>query len=198
VLTQLAAHGLEYVVIDRGHQAERAMRRYVAGHEGAEMVCAGPALALFRLKKGKSEPLAGQPLPIASLYANVNGDLVGLTMDGDLNTRWMTGPQAAGMMFEIDLGTSRPVRGLEAALGPSARDFPRGLRIEVSDDRQAWREVWHGTSAGRAVIGAVVDPIAMPLAYDLASVKARYLRLWLTAADDTFYWSIAELKVLGP
>lgn len=197
VLTQLAAHGLEYVVIHRGHRSEREMRRYVAGYEGAELMCAGPTLALFRIKKGESGQRTGKPISIASLHANVNGDLVGLTIDRDLNTRWMTGPQAVGMMFEIDLGTSWPVSGVELSLGPSARDFPRGLRIEASDDRNEWREVWRGTSAGRAVIGAVVDPVAMPLTYDLDSVNARYLRLWLTAADETFYWSIAELKVLG-
>jgi hypothetical protein len=197
VLTQLAAHGLEYVVVDRGHRQERAWRRYVAGVEGAELVCTGQALALFRLTRSPGQPAARRPLSIASIHANVNSGVVGLTLDRNLSTRWTTGPQAKGMTLEIDLGTSRPLGALELALGPSDRDYPRGLSIEASDDREGWRQIWRGTSAGRAVVAALVDPVARPLTYDLSSVDARYLRLSLTAEDRTFYWSIAELKVLG-
>ena len=197
VLTQLAAHGLEYIVIDRGHRQERALRRYVAGMGGAELVCTGNALALFHITREGPPPEIGRPLQVASLSSNVNGPLVGLMLDRDLGTRWTTGPQTKGMMLEIDLGSSRQLSAIELSLGSSYRDFPRGLRIEASDDRDAWSQVWQGTSAGHAVIGALVDPAKMPLVYDLASVNARYLRLALTGEDQTFYWSIAELKVLG-
>jgi hypothetical protein len=87
---------------------------------------------------------------------------------------------------------------VELALGPFTMDFPRGLRIEASDDRVAWRQVWRGSSAGRAVIGALRDRSTNGLAYDLSSTRAQYLRLWLTQRDKVFYWSVAELKVFGP
>jgi hypothetical protein len=197
VLTQLADHGLEYVLIDRGHRQERALRRYVAGVDGAESICSTDALALFRLTKRQQPPRPGPPLPVASLAASVNGPLLGLALDRDLTTRWTTGPQTADMMLEIDLGKIQEVGALELSLGDSPRDFPRSLRIDASDDGATWRQVWQGTSAGHAVMAAVVDPVAMPLVYDLRAVSTRYLRLSLLSADKIFYWSIAELRVLG-
>jgi F5/8 type C domain len=198
VLTQLAAHGVEFVLIERGRPSARALRRYVAEYDNAELVCADDVLVLYRLRGSKTAIDDRKTmLPISGLYANVNGNVVRSATDGDLNTRWETGPQESGMMLEIDLGSPRSVSAVELSLGPFNMDFPRGLRIEASDDRVAWREVWRGSSAGRAVIGALRDRAANPLVYDLGSTRARYLRLWLTKKDTVFYWSVAELKVFG-
>jgi hypothetical protein len=199
LLPRLAAHGLEYVVIDRRHRSERGFRRYVTDHDGVELVCAGRALAVYRLRqKTEDERLLSQtPLPVASLVANVNNHLVAAMTDGNLTSRWSTGPQEPGMMLEIDLGVARDVNGLQLALGSSLRDFPRGLRIETSQDHDQWNEVWQGTSAGRTVIAALRDPGAAPLFYGFPSTTTRYLRLWLTEKDPTFYWSVAELTVMG-
>jgi hypothetical protein len=198
VLAQLAAHGLEYVVIDRGHESEGALRTYVAAQEGAELVCLQDAHAVFRLRGATAQPeRVRTPLPVAAVRANVYGNTVQFMIDGDLSTRWETDRQATGMMLEIDLGESRPTSGVELSLGSSSSGFPRGLRIEASDDRTAWRQIWRGTSAGRAAVGAVLDPSVTPLAYDFSGVRTRYLRLSLTENDDAVCWSIAELKVLG-
>jgi hypothetical protein len=197
VLTQLAAEGVEYVVVNRTNREARELRRFVAAQPGVELVCTEEAHAVFRLQSQQARHSPKTPLPVASLYANVNGAIVGLMMDRDLKTRWDSGPQAEGMMLEIDLGTTRTVNEVEFALGRFDRDFPRGLRIEASEDRVAWREVWRGTSAGRAMVGALRDPAVVPLTYDLSSVNARYLRLWLTQNDDTYYWSVAEMQVFG-
>ena len=202
LLPLLAAHGLEYIVIHRGPRAERAFRKYVTGHEGVELVCADRSLSVYRLLQRTTDETDDRrapqtAVPVASLQANVNSQLVSAMMDGDINTRWSTGPQEPGMMLEIDLGVPRAVSGLELALGPSVRDFPRGLRIETSADGALWREVWNGTSVGRTVVAALRDPGEVPLLYEISSTGTRYLRLWLTERDATFYWSVAELNVLG-
>jgi F5/8 type C domain len=204
VLTQLVNRGLEYVVINRGNRQERAFRRYVAGVKGVELVCSTDAHIVYRFPQTQLSQVVANSgrvdtsLPITSVSANVSNYVVGLMMDGDLATRWDTGPQSADMMLEIDLGKSRTVSAVEMSLGQFSSDFPRGLRIEASDDRNTWREVWRGTSAGLALTGALRDPATLPVLYDLGSVRARYLRFSLTEKDDTYYWSIAELKVLGP
>jgi hypothetical protein len=199
VLTQLAAHGVEYVVIDRGGPVARALRRFVADHDAARLVCADEVLVLYRLEAPERPSVKGKTnLPIAGLYANVNGNVVESVRDNDLATRWDTGPQQPGMMLEVDLGSPREVSTIELSLGQFIMDFPRGLRIEASDDRVAWREIWRGSSAGRAVVGALRSRTGNPLTYDLAAVRTRYLRLWLTGKDDVYYWSVAELKVFGP
>jgi hypothetical protein len=198
LLGQLAAHGVEFILIERDRPSARALRRYTADHDGAELVCADDVLVLYRLKGAKTPAgERGRMLPISSLYANVNGNAVRSATDGDLTTRWDTGPQESGMMLEIDLGSPRVVSGVELSLGSFTMDFPRGLRIEASEDRTTWQDVWRGSSAGRAVIGALRDRRVNPLVYDLPSPRARYLRLWLTRKEDVYYWSVAELKVFG-
>ena len=77
-------------------------------------------------------------------------------------------------------------------------DFPRGLIIEASHDGQTWREVWRGGSAGLAFPAAFEDPRDVPLRYRFAPTPARLLRLKLTKNDKTYYWSIAEMRVVGP
>ena len=199
LLNILAAHGLEYVVIDRGYHDERALRKYVSDHEGVRLICSNETHAVFHVPPAQSERQPNKPsLPIAALSANINQHIVDSMSDGDMKTRWVTGPQESGMMLEIDLGSPRAVAELQMSLGSSASDFPRGLRIEASEDRSAWREIWRGSSAGRALIGALEDLGSVPLRYDLGSTRTRFLRLWLTENDDTFFWSIAELQVLGP
>ena len=63
------------------------------------------------------------------------------------------------MMLEIDLGIPRAVSGLELALGPSVRDFPRGLSIETSADRApvARSLAWHERRPHDR--GALRDPV---------------------------------------
>jgi hypothetical protein len=198
VLTRLAGHGARYVMIDRGSEFERALRQYVGGHEGVELVCSNETHFIFRLPPQRAlEHHVGAPLAIAALSANVNGNLSALMTDGDLTTRWMAGPQDPGMMVEIDLGVPRRIGAIETSLGSHDKDFPRGLKIEASNDGREWREIWRGTSAGLAFTGALRRPAAIPLVFGV-SVEARFLRMWLTEKDDTFFWSIAEMKVLGP
>jgi hypothetical protein len=83
-------------------------------------------------------------------------------------------------------------------LGPFVEDFPRGLVIEASEDGRSWQELWRGGSGGLAFVGAFEAPREVPLKYRFAVTPARFLRMRLTAKDDTYYWSIAELRVLGP
>ncbi|HUP41560.1 MAG TPA: discoidin domain-containing protein, partial [Vicinamibacterales bacterium] len=199
LLTRLAEYGLEYVVIDRGYGDERELRKYVSAHEGVTLVCSNDIHTVFHVppaakREGQSHP----SVPMAVLSANINNNDVALMSDGDLRTRWQTGPQERGMMLEIDLGSPRDIAALQLSLGSFSFDFPRGLRIEASDDRSVWHDVWRGGSAGLALTGALENPASMTLQYDLHSTRARFLRLWLTEEDDEHYWTIAELRVLGP
>ena len=90
------------------------------------------------------------------------------------------------------------MHGVDLFLGPFVEDFPRGLTIEASEDGKAWSEVWRGGSAGLAFVGAVEAPRDVPLRYRFAPTPARMLRMKLTKNDDTYYWSIAEMRVVGP
>jgi hypothetical protein len=131
------------------------------------------------------------------IRANVNDAAIARMTDGDRTTRWESGVQSDRVEMNIDLGAVRSVSSLELALGPFVEDFPRALSIEVSEDGVSWREVWRGGSAGLAFVGAFTSPGDVPLRYDIQPTPARHLRLRLLANDETYYWSVAELKVLG-
>ena len=205
VLTQLAAHGVRDVVVDSAHDGDGGWKRYVTAHPGTETVCSEDGRTLYRLNSPASSlprsdganGQAGTPLPIAVLRANVNAGDEKFMLDGDRTTRWQSGPQSDRTTVDIDLGSERSVHAVQLLLGPFIEDFPRALSIEALGDGAVWRELYKGGSAGRAFVGAFEDPKDVPLTFEFPPVTARYLRLRTLANDETYYWSIAELKVVG-
>ncbi|HKY22550.1 MAG TPA: discoidin domain-containing protein [Vicinamibacterales bacterium] len=200
VLTQLAVHGISDVVVDREWDPRGDWDDYVRTHPNAKLICTEGAQSLYRVTAPPetSPPLSGSSVPASLIQANVNQDLVPFMMDRDRTTRWNSGPQEEGMRVDVDLGTIRTVAGIDLLLGPFVEDFPRGFVIETSLDGNSWTEVWKGPSGGLAFVGAFEEPLEMPLKYRFPATQVRILRMQLTAADTIYYWSIAEMKVLGP
>ena len=118
-------------------------------------------------------------------------------VDGDRTTRWQSGPQTDRTEVDLDLGDTRSVTGLQMMLGPFVEDFPRALSIEALREGAVWKEIYRGGTAGLAFVGAFEAPKDVPLTFSFEPVETRYLRLRLLANDETYYWSVAELKVLG-
>jgi hypothetical protein len=201
VLTELAAHGVSDIVVDREPDPDGRWDQYVASHPHASLVCTEGKQSLYRLTSAgvATRPAAGgAPLPIAVVRPSVNQGAVASMTDQDRTTRWESGPQTDRTAVEVDLGAIRTVSGVDLLLGPFVEDFPRGLVIEASEDGQSWRELWRGGSAGLAFVAAFEAPRDVPLRYRFPPAPARLLRMKLTKNDNTYYWSIAELKVMGP
>jgi hypothetical protein len=199
MLTALAARGVAHFVVNADQDRDGSMGRYVARHPGAELVCTEGRQSLYRLHETPAvrTGVRGAPLPVVDIEPNAKPNLVGKMVDGDLATRWESGPQSEGTWVIIDLGADRSIDAVELMLGPFYEDFARILMIEASDDRISWREVWRGGSAQLAFTGAIDSPSEVPLRYELPETRARDLRLRLLSNDETYYWSIAELKVYG-
>ena len=201
VLTELAARGITDIIVDREPDPDGRWDKFVASHPRAALVCTVGKQSLYHVTPtaaAKMPSAGGAPLQIAVIRPNVNEGAVTLMTDHDRTTRWESGPQTDHTAVEIDLGGVRTVAGIELLLGPFVEDFPRGLIIEASEDGQSWREVWQGGSAGLAFVAAFEAPRDVPLRYRFAPTPARSLRLKLTKNDDIYYWSIAEIRVLGP
>lgn len=201
VLTQLAARGVTDIIVDREPDPDGRWDRYVASHPQATLICTEGKQSLYRvapLAAGRGRAGAGTPIPIAVIRPNVNEAAVTSMTDRDRTTRWESGPQSDRTAVEIDLGGARTVTGVDLFLGAFVEDFPRGLAIDASEDGQVWRELWRGESAGLAFAGAFEEPRDVPLRYRFAPTSARLLRLKLTKPDETYYWSIAEMRVVGP
>ena len=201
MLTQLAARGVTDVVVDREPDPDGRWDKYVASHPGATLICTEGKQSLYRIapaEAAKMPAAGGAPLQIAVIRPNVNESAVTSMTDQDRTTRWESGPQTTRTVVEVDLGGVRTVGGIDLLLGQFVEDFPRGLIIEASADGQTWVEVWRGRSAGLAFVAAFEDPLDVPLRYRFAPTPARVLRMKLTENDDTYYWSISEIRVLGP
>jgi hypothetical protein len=117
--------------------------------------------------------------------------------DGDRTTRWQSGPQTDSTEMDLDLGDTKSVTGLQLMLGSFAADFPRAFSIEALGEGAQWKELYRGGTSGLAFVAALEAPRDMPLTFRFAPVRTRYLRLRLLSNDETYYWSVAELRVLG-
>ena len=67
----------------------------------------------------------------------------------------------------IRVGNAQPhlvcVFAVVLTIARDAEDFPRELRIEVSDDRRAWSLAWEGPVAWIAFVAALQHPAEMPV-----------------------------------
>jgi hypothetical protein len=200
ILTDLASQGTSHIIITADHDHDGRWKRYLASQPDVTLVCADGGQNLYRLTGTPSNAVSerGAPLTLAEVRPNTNAHFLKYMLDGDISTRWESGPQSEGTAIVIDLGADRSVDAVELKLGPFCEDFARALSIEASEDAKAWREVWRGGSARLAFVAGITAPVELPVRYDLSPPPTtRYLRLRLLSNDETYYWSIAELKVYG-
>jgi hypothetical protein len=129
--------------------------------------------------------------------------------DGDPATRWTSGrPQETGQWFALDLGAPQAFARVMLDSAGSPGDYPRGLRLEASDDGVTWREVAALPDTQGAAPGGVLDLLLPPsttlllppttTALRLPCTTTRWLRLTQTApagASGGLYWSIHELRL---
>lgn len=109
------------------------------------------------------------------------GDPPANAIDGNINTRFSTdADQASGQWFQVNLGSSQTFNQIEMDSGGSAGDYARGYNVEVSTNGSTFTSVATGTGT------------ASPETVTFTAQTAQYIRVVLTAASTTNWWSIAE------
>ena len=109
-------------------------------------------------------------------------------IDGDAGSRYTTGAsQAPGMWLQIELPQETAVAGVVLDSIKSPNDYPRGYKVEVSADGQAWSKP---VAIGKGTPGNT------DIAFD--PVKAKHIRITQTGSVNGLFWSIHELQVLAP
>ncbi|MCW3062825.1 MAG: hypothetical protein JWQ02_4646 [Capsulimonas sp.] len=118
-------------------------------------------------------------------------DFVPLDPGRSIEDRWSTShAQTAGDIIILNLGKSLTPTQITIDQGTYTDDYPRGLRVEISNDGKSWTPVTKRTPA--EIKAAITDgAIAVPL----PPATGRYLRLSNTAADSYYWWSFHSLKV---
>jgi len=136
------------------------------------------------------------PLPKKgwTAFSNVKSHSARFAYDGDLSTRWETGPQKKGHFYELDLGLVRKIGGFSLKLGTKPLDYPRGYRVEVSTDRKGWETV---AQDEMTVLPITAYLQAKDLSLDVvfSPIEARYIKIINTGEDKVYYWSIYEMDV---
>jgi hypothetical protein len=145
----------------------------------------------------ESLPSGGAPAPVRAIRASVDIEELMHVSDGDLVTRWQSGPQTQTSWIEVDLGAAWELDSVVMFLGPFPSDFPRRLLVEVSADGGTWARAWEGTTHREALRGAFSHPKELPIVLPMTGRRARYLRLTQNGFDPVYYWSIAELAAFG-
>ena len=136
-------------------------------------------------------------LPFTIARASCGHALLPDLHDGSLVTRWECGPGHPGQFLEADLGATRSVSGIINTLGPYSNDAPRALRIAMSNDGKQWTTAWEGLVGHLALRAALQMPSRLDVHVPFPPVSARYVRITQTGDPTEWFWSIAELAIIG-
>jgi hypothetical protein len=113
-----------------------------------------------------------------------DGNLPQNTLDNNANTRWSNFGFPSWLQY--DLGTSQPICDVDIAW------YRGNLRvnsftISASEDGQTFQTIFSGKSTGKTTTAE---------RYDVTDVKAKYLRITVTANSENNNWaSITEVKI---
>jgi mono/diheme cytochrome c family protein/glucose/arabinose dehydrogenase len=108
-------------------------------------------------------------------------------VDGKSDTRWDTKKaQVPGMWLQIELPSPVKLAGILMDSRASARDYPRGYKVTLSDDGKIWTEPV-ATGAGAHPLTAIY--------FDQPTTS--FIKIEQTGNTDGLYWSIHELEILG-
>ena len=202
VLTRLSSYGPFEVVVDHDWDPGAALRRFLLSAPQTSLVYRDDRYSAFRVERGPYTPAIprpqGQALAIASITATCGETHAREMVDGDIMSRWHCGrEQRPGDTFTVDLGSERQVAGAELLIAGFVGDFPRKLSIETSGDGATWALAWTGDAALVTMSAALEDPLNIPIPFSFEKRPARYVRFTQLGTEETYYWSVAELRLVG-
>ncbi|MBP7274769.1 MAG: DUF4982 domain-containing protein [Kiritimatiellae bacterium] len=131
---------------------------------------------------GSVRPEPHQPRRAFTLQASSNeaGNVPAHAMDGDRATRWCASGPDANQWLAVDLGTVRPLGGMEITW---EHDRPYAFAVDTSANGREWTPLG-GQGRGNT-------PIRFA-----AGTKARFLRLRVTSLPQNSWASVREWRVL--
>ncbi len=121
------------------------------------------------------------------LTTSHNPKALDLAIDGKADTRWTTSTiQAPGQWFQIELPAETAIAGIHLSSAKSPSDYPRGYKVELSNDGTTWsKPVAQGKGNG-----ATTDILFSP-------AKTKYIRITQTGSVTGLFWSIHEIQILA-
>jgi hypothetical protein len=191
------ARGDFYVIVNADQPRLRAL---VERQPGAALVGDRAGVLQYRLPRlprPAAVHAAAAPVPIVTASGSCAGT-ESKALDGNLDTRWVCGPQRGQEWFVADLGMpSDNVTAVRYMLGQHYREFPRVLVVDTSLDGVTWDAAWNGDVIAATIEGSLEEPLTAPATVWFPPRRARYIRLRQTGRDEEIHWSLPELAVLA-
>jgi hypothetical protein len=170
--------------------------------QGSRQVAVFDDVVAYEITPGPtSEPgeagLVKVPASSMQLSASRNGDRVSLAVDGDPQTRWLSGaPQVGKEWLEIAFDRPRDVARVQFVVSPrSLQDFPRRLEIVAtafSADAEQ-RILYSGSVLEKLGKGFVQSPELPTISIELPSHLSARLLIRQLGRAAPWYWSVDEL-----
>lgn len=200
ILDRLAAADPIEVVVESAGDGDGRWSAFVQRHPGATRVGAGDDWSAYEIAATNAfapAAIEGPAIPVARVEATANARDIGAVLDGDLDTRWHTVPQAGGETITVALDRAQHVAAVVLCLGAYAGQYPRMLEIEVSADSIKWTPVYTGGTALETYDAALRSPREVPITLAIRRDGVRFVRLRQTGRDSRRGWTIVELRVIG-
>ncbi len=125
-----------------------------------------------------------------TLTSSVNNSVteLPLAIDGLANTRWPTRQfQTNGQTLRLDFGQRQLFHRILLESEASPNDYPRGYRVEGSDDDANYTVLITGSGTPSTTSISISPPATY-----------RYVRIVQTGASTVNWWSVHELNVYRP
>ncbi|MGH9144393.1 MAG: hypothetical protein ACRD2I_24905 [Vicinamibacterales bacterium] len=208
-LEALRAVGVRYVLVHQGDyddaSAGAATVAALRGHPRlASEVFRSDAVVAFRLADGGAlvdVPAApgGHALRAADFSADASdgGDRVALALDGDVDTRWLTGrPQNGDEWFRLAFDRTRDVSAITLQTASrSFGDYPRQLRIESTGEDGVAKVLYQAPMLVPYTVLLARSGAQPTLIVNLPANRTRILTIRQTGHTRRWFWSIHELKI---
>jgi hypothetical protein len=91
------------------------------------------------------------------------------------------------MWFQVELPVPTTIGALELDAGNSTQDYPRGYKVQLSEDGEHWGEPVASGRGRKARTEIQFKP-----------EKAKFIRITQTGSVDGLFWSIHELQLYQP
>jgi hypothetical protein len=184
----------EYFRLPAAEQLRQALTLLHAGYQEHRI---GDYTVFYDFRRPVG-PLREIPARAIRLRASHEAARARLALDRNISTAWSTdGPARPGHTVELELDRPRPVARIVLDPGTRVKGFPRGLRVEVSDEGRHWRVVVDVPAHTGGIDWLAGHPklnVQGKVAVWLPPVRTRFIRLTQTADPrDRQSWVIAEL-----
>jgi len=208
-LEGLRAIGVNYVVLhestfgDKGDAARIVAEMRAARDQIAQVERFGDAWAWRLIPTGtrpRSDPSGGTMRPIdarrLTLRASTEEGRLPLLIDGDVETRWMTGQPQTGNEW-IEIRFDHPTNVARLRLETASRgllDYPRRLAIESIDAAGRTEALFDGTLVADIIEALSKDEQRAPIEFAFPDNQSVALRLRQTGSSQS-WWSVFEVAL---